>query len=161
MSCARFPIMLAACCVVVACGAPRVDATAAVNAVRARSEALAAAEAAKDRETALTFWAADGIVQGAGAPQVQGRDAIGMLYRQIFDSSGLKAFSGKASRIVVSDRGDLAYETGVNRMTFGTPTGDVLDIGKYLMVWKKTDGVWYAAAISFTSDAPAPVPVPK
>ncbi len=29
------------------------------------------------------------------------------------------------------------------------------EYGKYLMVWKKTDGVWNIAAISFTSDAPA------
>jgi ketosteroid isomerase-like protein len=161
MSLARFPKLLAYCCALVACGAPKVDMAAEVNAVRARSEAVSAAEAAKDREKALTFWTADAIVQPAGAPQIQGREAIDKLYRQIFDSTGLKTFSGKTSTIVVSEGGDLAYETGVNQLTFGTPKGDVLDVGKYLIVWKKTDGVWSVAAISFTSDAAAPVPVAK
>jgi hypothetical protein len=32
-------------------------------------------------------------------------------------------------------------------------------MGKYLAVWKKIDGEWYAAALSFTSDAPTPVPM--
>lgn len=45
------------------------------------------------------------------------------------------------------------------RATLRTPNGDVLDMGKYLLVWKRIDGEWYAAALSFTSDAAAPVPI--
>lgn len=144
-----------------ACAAPKIDLAAEEAAVRGRSEGIAAAEAAKDREKALTFWSPDAVVQPAGAPQIQGRDAIDKLYRQFFDSIGMKTFSGKSSSFVVAQSGDMAYETGVNRMTFGTPKGDVLDVGKYLIVWKKSDSTWYVAALSFTSDAPAPVPVPK
>ena len=65
------------------------------------------------------------------------------------------------SNTSVAQSGDLAYETGVNRMMFTTPQGDVLDVGKYLAVWKKVDGVWYVAALSFTSDARAPMPVAR
>jgi ketosteroid isomerase-like protein len=68
---------------------------------------------------------------------------------------------GKASQITMSASGDLAFEVGVNHMTFGGPKGDMLDPGKYLTVWKKTNGVWYVQALSFTSDAPAPVPSKK
>jgi len=139
-----------------ACNAPRVDLAAEAAALQARSEAVSAAEAAKDREKVLTFWAPDAIIQGAGTPQVQGREGIDRSYRQLFDSSGLKALSGKSSSVVVAASGDLAYETGVNRVTFGTPEGDVLDVGKYLAVWKKIDGTWYIAAVSATSDAPPP-----
>ena len=46
-------------------------------------------------------------------------------------------------------------------MTFGTSKGDMLDVGKFLLVWKKTNGTWYVAALSLTSDAAAPVPAPK
>jgi len=143
------------------CAAPTVDVAAEENVVRARSEGISAAEAAKNVDKALTFWAPDAVVQPAGAPQIQGHDALLKLYRQVFDSSGLKTFSGKSSGVVVAASGDLAYETGVNRMTFATPKGDVLDVGKYLAVWRKTNGTWYVAALSFTSDAPAPVPAPK
>lgn len=144
-----------------ACGPPPVDLGAERTALLARSEAVSAAEAAKDREKALTFWAPDAIVHPAGAPQLKGHDAIRRLYQTVFDSSGLKTFEGKSSGFEVSQAGDVAYETGVNRMTFGTPKGDVLDVGKYMAVWKKTNGTWFIAALTFTSDTPAPVPVPK
>jgi hypothetical protein len=32
-------------------------------------------------------------------------------------------------------------------------------MGKYLVVWKKINGEWFAVALSFTSDTPAPVPL--
>jgi ketosteroid isomerase-like protein len=145
----------------VACGPAPVDVAAETKALVARSEAVSAAEAAKDREKALTFWAPDATVQPSAGPQIQGRDAVSKMYQFVFDSTGLKSFSGQSAGFVVAASGDIAYETGVNRMTFGTPKGDVLDVGKYLAVWKKTDGTWYIAALAFSSDAPAPVPVPK
>ena len=152
-----FPALLCA----IACAQPKVDIAAETTALKARIEAVAAAEAAKDREKALTFWATDAIVQPAGMPQIQGREAISNLYETFFDSLGMKSFEGKSSGFTVAQSGDVAYETGVNRTVFTTPKGDVLDVGKYMAVWKKIDGVWYIAALSVTSDAPAPVPVPK
>lgn len=144
-----------------ACGPTPVDLTAETQALVARSEGVSAAEAAKDREKTLTFWAPDAVVQPSAGPQIQGREALSKLYQFVFDSTGLKSFSSKSSGFVVAASGDLAYETGVNRMTFATPKGDMLDVGKYLAVWKKTDGTWYIAALAFSSDAPAPVPVPQ
>ena len=32
-------------------------------------------------------------------------------------------------------------------------------MGKYLAVWKKINAEWFIIALSFTSDAPAPVPL--
>ncbi len=154
-------VVLSAALVLVACGPAPVDVAAETKALLARSEAVSAAEAARDREQALTFWAPDALVQPSAGPQIQGRDAVSKLYQFFFDSTGLKSFSGKSAGFVVAASGDMAYETGVNRMTFGTPTGDVLDVGKYLAVWKKVDGTWYIAALAFSSDAPAPMPVTK
>ncbi len=142
-----------------ACAAPQVDVAAETEAVRARSEGVVAAEAAFDVAEALAFWAEDAIAQGAEAPQIQGKEAIGELYRQYFESGMLKEFSGETSYLEVSAAGDLAYEYGVNRFVLAGPEGDLLDMGKYLVVWKKIDGEWFVAALSFTSDAPAPVPV--
>lgn len=45
-----------------ACAGPRVDVAAETAAVRARSEAVVAAEGAQDTEAALAFWAPDAIV---------------------------------------------------------------------------------------------------
>ena len=152
-------VSLAAVAVLGACSGPRIDVAAETAAVRVRSEGIAAAEAAQNTEQALTFWAEDAIVQGAGFPQIQGHDAIRALYDSFFGSGQLKQFEGTTSYLEVSQGGDLAYEYGVNRFVLEGPSGDLLDIGKYLAIWKKIDGEWYVVALSFTSDAPAPVPV--
>jgi ketosteroid isomerase-like protein len=154
---ATFAILAAS--VVVGCAVPQVDVAAETEAVRTRSEGIVAAEAAQDVAEALTFWAEDAIVQPAGAPQIQGKEAIGGLYRQFFEGGQLKEFSGTTSHLEVSAAGDLAYEYGVNRMVLAGPEGDLLDMGKYLVVWKKTNGEWFVTALSFTSDTPAPIPM--
>jgi ketosteroid isomerase-like protein len=128
-------------------------------ALRARSDSLEAAEAALDKGRAIAFWAPDAIIQPAGMPQVNGRDSVAALYTFFFEKAGLKGLIGKPTQITMSQSGDLAFEVGVNHLTFGSPKGDLLDVGKYLMVWKKTNGVWYVQALAFTSDAAAPVPV--
>lgn len=145
--------------VLAACGTPQVDVAAEREAVRARSEGVVAAEAAFDVGGALEFWAEDAVVQGAGMPQIQGKEAIDALYRQYFESGMLKEFSGTVSHLEVSAAGDIAYEYGVNRFVVAGPEGDLLDMGKYLVVWKKIDDEWFIAALSFTSDRPEPVPL--
>ena len=141
------------------CAGPQVDVVAETEAVRARSEGVVAAEAAFDVAGSLTFWAEDAVAQGAGTPQIQGKEALLVMYQQYFESGMLKEFSGATSHLEVSAGGDLAYEYGVNRFVMAGPEGDLLDMGKYLAVWKKVDGDWYIAALSFTSDAPAAAPL--
>lgn len=144
---------------VAACGiGSHQDAAATEASLHARSDSLQAAESAMNRDLAITFWAPDAIIQGAGSPQVEGREKISALYKLYFEGIGLKAMSGKPTHLTISESGDLAYEIGVNHFTFASPKGDLLDVGKYLLVWKKTNGIWYVAALSFTSDAAAPVP---
>lgn len=137
--------------------APQVDLAAETAAVTARSKAVAA-EAAMDTEKSLTFWAPDAIVQPAGQPQIQGTEGIRALYKHFFESGMLKSFQGTATKVEVAASGDLAWEYGVNKFVLKGPTGDLLDTGKYLIVWKKINGEWMVAGISFTSDAAAPVP---
>ena len=69
--------------------------------------------------------------------------------------------SSNSSNITVAQSGDIAYDYGTNRFVFATSKGDMVDMGKYLLIWKKINGDWYVSAISFTSDAPAPVPLDK
>jgi len=149
---------LVAASMLAGCGGPGVDIATELEAVRARSQGVAAAEAAQDVAAALAFWADDAVVQPAGAPQIQGKAALGDLYRQFFEGGQLKEFAGTTSHIEVSAAGDLSYEYGVNRMVLAGPDGDLLDKGKYLAVWKKINGEWFAVALGFTSDTPAPVP---
>ena len=48
----------------------------------------------------------------------------------------------------------------MNRIVFGSPKGDLVDMGKYVIVWKHERGDWYVSALAFSSDAAAPVPAP-
>ncbi len=127
-------------------------------AVLARSKALAAAEASKNTDSSLAFYAEDAINQTPGNPQIQDLATIRKAYDGTWAS--IKSFQGTTSKITVSQSGDLAWEYGNNRVVIGTPNGDLLDIGKYLVVWKKIKGEWYVAAATYSSDAPAPSPLP-
>lgn len=151
---ALFPLLL----LLSAC-APRVDIEAETSALRARSEGVIAAEVAQNADAAVAFYAEDAIVQPAGGPQLRGRDAVRGMYSEVFGSGAVKQFESIPTLIEVAASGDIGYEYGVNRFTLTTPGGDMLDVGKYLVVWKKIDGEWYAAVLSYNSDTPAPTPI--
>ena len=98
-------------------------------------------------------------MQPAGSPLIKGKEAIRELYEQYFESGLLREFSGVSSHLEMASSGDLAYEHGFNRMVFARDDDDLLNVGKYLAVWKKINGEWLVVALSFTSDAPEPCPI--
>ena len=129
-----------------------------LEAVRSRSDGIVAAEIAQEVQEALEFYSEDAIIQPPGAPQVQGKKLIGKLYRQCgFGTGQVKEFRGIRTHLEVSSGGDLAYEYGINQMLLTGPEGDLLDVGKYLCIWKKIHGEWFVTALSFTSDQLSPV----
>ncbi len=156
------------CCIVtaVACdpkpdaATPQADSAAVAQAFHARSDALQKAESMKDADASASFYAEDAVLQGAGMPQINVRANILALYKTFFANPDFKEVRGTPSSAMISASGDLAYEVGVNRIVMRSPKGDLLDAGKFVTVWKREKGDWYVAALSFTSDAAAPVPMP-
>lgn len=127
-------------------------ASSAESEIRARSEALVAAESQKDVETALTFWEDDAVVHLEGSPAVVGKAAVRPVYQQFF-ASGFVDFTATITDVEVARSGDLAYETGVNNFTFIRDGQRVVDVGKYLVVWRRgPDGAWRIAALAVTND---------
>lgn len=57
--------------------------------------------------------------------------------------------------IEASSSGDLAYEIGTYQLSFEKGGQRVDDRGKYVVVWKRIDGAWKAAADILNSDLPA------
>ena len=151
-------ILFVATTSIAACAAPQLDMEAELEAVRARSEGIVAAESAMDIEGSLAFWAPDGVALPPNAPPFVGHEALRALYAQFFNPS-VKSFGSTTTHTEVSESGDMAWEYGINRMVLTSPDGDLLDLGKYLATWRKIDGEWFVAAVSFSSDALAPVPV--
>ncbi len=153
----NFTSLLVVATSVVACAGPPVDAAAELEAVRARSAGIVAAESAMDIEGSLAFWAPDGILMLTGAPLVQGTDSLRILYGQFFNET-VKSFGSTTTHTEISQSGDMAWEYGVNRLVTSSPDGNLLDLQKYIAIWRKINGEWFVAAVSVTSDAPAPVP---
>ena len=150
------------CCIAAAGCAPKSDAGAPADsaviarAFHLRSDALQKAESAKDGEASTNFYTDSAIVQPAGSPQINGKANIGALYAAFFKNPALKELRGTPTSAVISATGDMAYEIGVNRIVMAGPKGDLLDMGKFVIVWKHEKGDWYVTALSFTSDAAAP-----
>lgn len=131
------------------------SASSAESEIRARSQALVEAEGRKDVEAALTFWEDDAVVHMEGAQAVVGKTSIRPIYQQFF-ASGFVEFRATITNIEVARSGELAYETGVNNFTFVRDGQRVVDVGKYLVVWRRgPDSVWRVAALAVTNDKAA------
>lgn len=148
---------LLAALLVGACADTPVDVEAEEAAIRARGEALVAAESAMDTEASLAFWAPGGVVQGHGIPQAQGMAELEAVYEGFF--AAVAEFGSTSTEIKVSASGDMAWEYGINRAVIAGPEGNLLDMGKYIAVWTKIDGEWFVEAVAFSSDAMVPEPM--
>lgn len=133
----------------------------AASRIRQASARLAAAEARRDVEAAVAFFSRDAIVHPPGAPAIVGREGVRKFYEQGF-TLPFVSFTSTTSHVEVARGGDMAVETGVNRFVFGGPSGDITDVGKYLVLWRREGEEWRVAALSFSSDqAPPPAaPIP-
>jgi ketosteroid isomerase-like protein len=123
--------------------------------IRARSRQLVDAEGRKDVDKILPFYTQDAVSQPPGAPAAEGHAAIRKFYADFYQAVPLVSFTATINTVNVAQAGDLAYETGINRFLIDKAGTQVEDLGKYLAVWRKVNGEWYVAAVSFSSDRPA------
>jgi uncharacterized protein (TIGR02246 family) len=129
--------------------------------IRANIKEWSAAARAKDATKFVSYYADDGVVMLAGAPDISGIAAIregigGMMQDANF------ALSFEADNVVVARSGDLAYETGTYSMTMSRPDGKPApEQGRYVVVWRKqADGTWKVVVDAPSSDPPAGAAAP-
>lgn len=138
-----------------ACGGtapPPVDLAAEEDAIRERSRRWNEAVAAKDLDEVMSYYAPDAVQMVAGMAPMVGHQAIrDWLDTWLLDPTIDNYFAADAVEIASS--GDLAYERGSWTFTKESPEGPVEDFGKYVCIWKKVDGTWYAALDISQSDA--------
>lgn len=140
-----------------ACSPSNVDIDAETAAVKERSRAVVAAEAAKDIETTMTFWLENGVVTLETGVQVKGKDDIRELLLGLF--AAFKTFEATTTHVKVAPSGDVAYEYGTNRIVYPGNPDDIVETGKYVIIWRKVDDVWMMAAISLEDDKPSATPI--
>ncbi len=82
---------------------------------------------------------------------VTGTKAIGEFWQGVFDS-GIKAAT--LTTVEVNSHGDTADEVG--RYELRAADGEVLDKGKYVVIWKKEDGTWKLHRDIWNTSVPPP-----
>jgi ketosteroid isomerase-like protein len=125
-----------------------------VVALLAADGALERAYAAKNVSTALSFFAPNASVLGAGVPTLSGRAAIRKSLADAFERSDL-SISWHADKADVATSGDFGYTSGKNRVSFGSKSKTLPIIGKYVTVWKRQpDRTWKVILDIYNGDAP-------
>jgi uncharacterized protein (TIGR02246 family) len=106
----------------------------------------------KDLERALSFYADDASMLPFNAPMATGKEQIRQIWSRLLSTPGFSLrFAPK--RVEVAHSGDLAYEVGTFELTMNDAQGKpVRTPGKYVVVWKQTDGIWKATADIFNTD---------
>ena len=122
--------------------------------LRQRSEQLVSAEAQRDIDRVLKYYAPDAIIEPPSAPVVKGHEAIRELYKEFYRTVPFVTFTATITTLEVSRAADLAYETGINRFEFDRRGARSEDLGKYLTVWRKVNGEWLVVAVAFSGDHP-------
>ena len=79
-------------------------------AIRAATREWNAAEAAKDLEKCISFYADDGERFATGSPAIRGAAALRNEWRKYLSAPG--TFQWNTSKVEVSNSRNLAYETG-------------------------------------------------
>ena len=113
-------------------------------------------EAFKQRDfmTIEGFYAPDGFLLPPNSPAIQGRQAIGEMWKSWRELPNVEISFG-AVKGEASSSGDMAYEYGTYIFAYDTDSGRITDKGKYVTVWKKIGGVWQVMTDIFNSNLPA------
>jgi len=95
-----------------------------------------------DLDAVVAFYARDGSVVWPDAPAAHGIVKIRAAWKQVFAAYDKLRLKFTAERITVAESGDLAVDFGKVRFEYDLPTGHVVNIGKYVVGWKKVDERW-------------------
>lgn len=97
------------------------------------------------------FYAPDAQLLASGVATVRGLDAIRDFWRGA-PGSGLVSLTLEARDVEVA--GDVAYEIGAFFRTLRPRHGAPFqEVGKYLVIYRKTDDSWRAVAEMFNADS--------
>ncbi len=106
----------------------------------------------KDLEQAVSFYADDASVLPFNAPITTGKVQIRELWSHLMSTPGF-SLRFAPNNVQVAHSRDLAYEVGTFELTLDDAQGKpVKTPGKYVVVWKQTDGKWRVAADIFNTD---------
>jgi uncharacterized protein (TIGR02246 family) len=124
------------------------------NAIRrADADFAAAARSGNAQSLVDNFYAPDALVMAPNYPGFRGREAIRAFWTAFLATGAIDV--ALTSTNVMQPSSDVAIETGRYDLSVRPASGQAIkDAGKYIVVWKKSNGRWWAAEDIFNSDMP-------
>jgi uncharacterized protein (TIGR02246 family) len=124
------------------------------NAIRrANADFSTNARSGNAQTTVNNFYAPDAVVMAPNMPALRGRDAILAFWTGFLASGSVDL--ALTSTSVTQPSSDVAIETGRYDLSLRPASGQAIkDAGKYMVLWKKSNGRWWAAEDIFNSDMP-------
>lgn len=109
-------------------------------------------ETFKDGDAAVlsSLYTKDGKVLPPNAGIIEGKEAMQAFWQAVMDMGVKEAV---LEIIEVEGHGDTAIE--VSNFKMKDTDGNVLDHGKYIVIWKRVDGNWKLHLDIFNSSVPA------
>ena len=117
---------------------------------------------AKDIEKVVAHYADNAVLMSPGMASVSGKDEIRKSLKSMLQDPAL-SLKFEASRVEVSNSGDMGFTQGAYRMTMTDPASKqvIHDRGSYVTTYRKQpDGSWKSIADIATSEVPPPSPAP-
>jgi uncharacterized protein (TIGR02246 family) len=121
------------------------------TAIEAANAKFSAAAAKGDGAALAAMYATDGQVMPAGSDPIRGTDAIQKFWQGALDS-GVAAVALKTIDVF----GQSPTATEVGEYELRDKAGKVLDHGKYIVVWRHSDGKWKLLRDMFSTNVPPP-----
>ena len=121
------------------------------DAIAAANEKFMAAFGQGDAAGLAALYTEKGQVLPPNGDFVTGKEAIQGFWQALMDM-GIK--EAKLEIVEVEGHGDTAIE--VSKYTLKGEAGQVLDKGKYIVIWKQEQGQWKLHPDIFNSSRPAP-----
>ncbi|HET9950652.1 MAG TPA: SgcJ/EcaC family oxidoreductase [Candidatus Eisenbacteria bacterium] len=132
---------------------PQSDPAAARAGIEAANRDFSKGVAAHDAKALALLYTEDAKLLPPNAPPVLGRDAIAKFWESLLE---LPIQSLALETVEVHGTGDEVTEEG--RYSLIGANGETVEVGKTLVVWRKTDAGWRLYRDMWSSDAPATAP---
>ena len=127
------------------------------NVIRQRTADFAAAFNAKDVDKIVGIYSPETVFMPPNAPALRGRDSLGAFYKDLYAQGATEL---KMDSTTVGGHGSLAYESGSYSLNRRPPSGPhTRDRGKYMFIWRNTNGQWLIENTIWSSDLPERVDI--
>ena len=123
--------------------------------IRKANEEFIAAFNANDAARLTAVYTADGTLYPPNSEAITGSEGIEAYWNAGFE---MGIDNGVLTTTKATAYGDTAIEEG--NFVINAADGSMIDKGKYMVIWKKVDGVWKYDKDIWNSSMPLPEPEP-